>query len=92
MDDGGPASYGYKFSVDCFELEDIKKLSNLLSSKFGIGNTIYNNQNKVIHIGSSYTTQFKKLIEPYICECMKYKLQVYKSSNEQCCLVNICHH
>lgn len=89
MDDGGPASYGYKFSVDCFELEDIKKLSNLLSSKFGIGNTIYNNQNKVIHIGSSYTTQFKKLIEPYICECMKYKLQVYKSSNEQCCLVNI---
>ncbi len=89
MDDGGSASLGYKFSVDCFEQEDIEKLSKLLLDKFGIHNTIHNNQNKLIHIGSSHRLQFKELIEPYICECMRYKLKIYKSINKQYCLVDI---
>lgn len=78
MDDGASDTHGYKFSVDCFSTEDIKKLTKMLKDKFNINTTVQENQNKIIHICSSSVHDFKKLVEPYMCNCMKYKLQVYK--------------
>lgn len=81
MDDGASDNYGYKLSVDCFEKEDIEKLTKMLKLKFEINSTININQNKTIHIKSDSTKKFKELVEPYICDCMKYKLKVYKKIN-----------
>lgn len=81
MDDGGTDGSRYKFSVDCFTENDIEKLQKMLKDKFGIETTRTINHNKVIHVRGSSKIKFKNLIEPYICDCMKYKLLVYKSKN-----------
>ena len=78
MDDGASDGHGYKFSVDCFSKDDIEKLSRLLSNKFNIKNTIQINSNKTIHICAQSIKDFKNLVEPHMCNCMKYKLQIYK--------------
>lgn len=81
MDDGASTDGSYKFSVDCFTKEDIEKLSKMLKDKFGIDTTIQINQNKVLRVCSKSAKTFKKLVEPYMCDCMKYKLQIYKYIN-----------
>lgn len=78
MDDGASDTNGYKFSVDCFSREDIEKLTRMLKNKYDIDTTININQNKIIHVKSSSVQRFKALVEPYMCDCMKYKLQIYK--------------
>ena len=50
----------------------------MLKDKFNINTTIQENQNKTIHICASSVHDFKNLVEPYMCDCMKYKLQIYK--------------
>lgn len=81
MDDGSSDLNGYKFSVDCFIEEDIIKLVNMLKTNFNIDCTYNINQNRVIHVKLNSTKKFKSLVEPYICDCMKYKLKIYKSIN-----------
>ena len=81
MDDGASDSGGYKFSVDCFNEQEINDLQEMLATKFHIYTTKNINQNKIIHVLSTSKYDFKKLIEPYICDCMKYKLQIYKTIN-----------
>lgn len=81
MDDGGSDSHGYKFSVDCFTESEIDLLREMLLTKFNIHTTKNLNQNKTIHVISSSIHNFKNLIAPYICDCMKYKLQIYRYIN-----------
>ena len=81
MDDGSSDSCGYKFAVDCFSDNDIQLLREMLLNKFNIYTTYHKNQNKSIHVLMKSAKQFKSLVEPYICDCMKYKLQIYKTIN-----------
>ena len=78
MDDGASDNSGYKFSVDCFERCDIEKLTKMLKDKYNIETSININQNKIIHVKANSAKRFKELIEPYMCDCMRYKLQIYK--------------
>lgn len=88
MDDGSSDVCGYKFSVDCFNLDEIKILQELLG-KYNIKTTYNINQNKTIHIKSCSAKDFKNLVEPYMCDCMKYKLLVYKYQLGKCIKVVI---
>lgn len=89
QDDGATDDYGYKFSVDCFTQEDIEKLTKMLKTKFDINTTIQINKNKVIHITADSVLKFKNLVEPYMCDCMKYKLQIYKYKKGKLCRVDV---
>lgn len=83
MDDGSSDNHGYKFAVDCFSDNDIQSLREMLLNKFNICTTYHKNQNKSIHVLIKSAEQFKSLVEPYMCDCMKYKLQIYKTINRK---------
>ena len=83
MDDGASDGSGYKFSVDCFTENEIETLQEMLLKKYNIITTKQINQNKVIHVRSVSAPTFKKLIEPYVCDCMKYKLQIRKYNKKR---------
>lgn len=77
MDDGGICSNSFKFSVDCFTESDINLLQKMLLTKFNIKTTKEINQNKIIYVLKESKEIFKKLVQPYICKCMEYKLVPY---------------
>ena len=77
MDDGGICSNSFKFSVDCFTESDINLLQKMLLTKFNIKTTKEINQNKIIYVLNESKETFKKLVQPYICKCMEYKLIPY---------------
>lgn len=77
MDDGGICSNSFKFSVDCFTESDINLLQKMLLTKFNIKTTKEINQNKIIYVLKESKETFKKLVQPYICKCMEYKLVPY---------------
>lgn len=61
----------------------------MLKTKFDINTTIQINKNKVIHITADSVLKFKNLVEPYMCDCMKYKLQIYKYKKGKLCKVDV---
>ena len=74
MDDGSKCKDGGGIiSTNCFSLEELEQVKNILYSKFNINIHIYNTTN-TIYIPASDFNKFKILIEPYIIPCMKYKL------------------
>ena len=81
MDDGTSTTAGLSFAVNCFTKEDIEILKDMLYNKFGIESTIQINQNKTLYIKHSSQQDFIKLIKPYVCDCMKYKLRTYHMVN-----------
>jgi len=74
MDDGSKyKDYGgYLLCTHSFSKEDLDIIQNVLYNKFNI-NTSINSQNG-LYVLSDSKLAFKKLIEPYIVESMKYKL------------------
>lgn len=78
MDDGGVCNNSFKFSVDCFTNDDIDLLQSMLLDKFNIKTSKQINACKIIYVLSESKQDFKNLIQPYICECMKYKLIPYQ--------------
>lgn len=89
MDDGSSDNYGYKFSVDCFTETEIDLLRQMLLDRFNIKTTKHINQNKTIHVISESAKDFKNLVEPYMCDCMKYKLQIYTVKNNHYVKIDI---
>lgn len=89
MDDGASDNNGYKFSVDCFSDNDIYLLQKMLLTKFDIVTSYHKSQNKSIHVLMKSVKTFKSLVEPYICDCMKYKLQIYRTINRKQIRVDI---
>lgn len=89
MDDGTSSNYSYTFCTDCFSIEDIKILQKLLS-KYGLDTYIIkSNPGNRIRIRANSIKKFKELIEPYMCDCMKYKLQVYKRNKNKYILTDV---
>jgi hypothetical protein len=74
MDDGSKNKSGYVLSTNCFSLEEVIILSDKLLH-FNIKTTITKaGNNHIIYIKSESVNSFNKVVLPYMCESMLYKL------------------
>lgn len=74
MDDGTKIGQSYSIATNCFSTEEILEFRKFLFNKFNIETTMF--KSNIVYIKKSSSKLFTKLISPYICECMKYKLHV----------------
>jgi hypothetical protein len=75
MDDGSKNNFSYFLHTEGFCLEDINKLRDMLKENFNIETTVNVNRGKhFIYIRGNSKNLFKSIIEPYMCNSMKYKL------------------
>ena len=72
MDDGSKASCGAQLATLCFTIEELRKFQDFLLQKFGIETTIC--KSKALYIKARSYRLMKIQIEPYMCECTKYKI------------------
>lgn len=73
MDDGSKANCGGQLATNCFTIEDLQKFQNFLLRKFNIKTTIC--KNHTLYIKAKSFRRMKSYIEPYMCECTKYKIR-----------------
>lgn len=73
MDDGSKASCGGQLATNCFLTEDLQKFRDFLLQKFNIETTIC--KNHTLYIKAKSFRYMKTYIEPYMCECTKYKIR-----------------
>lgn len=73
MDDGSKANCGGQLATNCFSIEDLQKFQTFLLEKFNIETTIY--KNHTLYIKAKSFRHMKSNIEPYMCECTKYKIR-----------------
>ena len=78
MDDGYKASCSYSVATNCFDFDELKVFCNMLKEKLDLNTTIQ--KGNKIYIKACSRSHFEKLISPYLCDCMKYKLQVSRNS------------
>lgn len=74
MDDGYKVGKTYGIATCCFSKEELLEFKRFLFNKFNIESSIMRNNTLYIRVCSS--ALFTKIISPYICKCMEYKLQV----------------
>lgn len=72
MDDGSKTESGYKLCTNSFLDNDLSILQGVLLFKFNINTSKHSD--RTLYIMSDSTLAFKKLVEPYIVDSMKYKL------------------
>lgn len=73
MDDGSKASCGGQLATNCFTIEDLQKFQAFLLEKFNIETSIC--KNHTLYIKAKSFRYMKPHIEPYMCECTKYKIR-----------------
>lgn len=73
MDDGSKAQCGGQLATNCFSTEDLQKFQTFLLKKFNIETTIC--KNHTLYIKAKSFRHMKSHIEPYMCECTKYKIR-----------------
>lgn len=73
MDDGSKAHCGGQFATNCFTTEDLQKFQDFLLRKFNIETTIC--KRHTLYIKAKSFRHMKSHIEPYMCECTKYKIR-----------------
>ena len=73
MDDGSKASCGGQLATNCFSIEDLQKFQVFLLKKFNIETTIC--KSHALYIKAKSFRYMKPYIEPYMCECTKYKIR-----------------
>lgn len=73
MDDGYAIRGGYALATNCFDRESLQKFVTFLAERFGLKATLWNKEN-VVHIHKCSGETFRTLVEPYFCDCMRYKL------------------
>lgn len=64
----------YLINVSCFEDSDIQLLIEMLESKFNIKSKLESHKWKNIKILKESNNDFVKLVKPFICNCMQYKI------------------
>lgn len=75
MDDGTKNNCSYYLHTEGFTISDTKFLQTILLDKFSIKSSIHLFRGKpTIYIRAKSRKLFTKLVEPYICESMRYKL------------------
>lgn len=73
MDDGSRASSGATLATNCFAIEELQEFQRFLLNKFGLKTTICKEHTMYIK-AESYRAMIPN-IEPYMCDCMKYKIR-----------------
>lgn len=73
MDDGSKAHCGGQLATNCFTTEDLQKFQDFLLRKFNIETTIC--KRHTLYIKAKSFRHMKSHIEPYMCECTKYKIR-----------------
>lgn len=79
MDDGGWTGSGVRISTNSFSLEDVKRLKNIISNKFGLICTIQRLQTKEqysIYITKTSIEKLREIILPFFHKSMYYKLGI----------------
>lgn len=80
MDDGTKSGNSYKFSTHCFNMRSLHILQDMLKRNFNIETSINITRKHpkiqyTLYVKRKSTNTLTKLILPYICDSMKYKLQ-----------------
>ena len=78
MDDGHKNGRGFKLATDGFTWAEVIFLQKVMKHNFDLDTTIQKTRlgNPSLYIRVSCRNKFIKLISPYICESMKYKLEL----------------
>lgn len=82
MDDGSASEkYGYKLHTEGFTKKEVQLLQAALGSRFGLKTNLRTDARPsgtlyLIYIPASEAALFRSLVEPYLCNCFKYKLAV----------------
>jgi LAGLIDADG DNA endonuclease family protein len=75
MDDGNKTRSALYFNTQQFNLTDQKYLQKLLFNTFGLKSTLNRDKNYFrIRISTESSIVLRKIIEPYVIPCLKYKL------------------
>lgn len=81
MDDGSCFSgnrTGLRIATNCFLLEELVLLQDLLYRKYNIKTSLHRDKNYyVLYIKAESAYHFAELVEPHMVNSMKYKLGVY---------------
>lgn len=72
MDDGNISHCGGRIATNCFSIDELKKLQIFFKEHFSLDTTILKDFS--LYIKAKSFRYMKSKIEPYICECMKYKI------------------
>lgn len=72
MDDGTKSSNSYSIATNCFTIEELTKFRIFLLEKFNLETSLF--KNNILYIRAKSRDLFTSLIQPYVCECMRYKL------------------
>lgn len=72
MDDGTKTKCAGTIATNCFSIEDLRKFKKFLKDKFDIETTIC--KSHILYIKAKSFKRMKTMIEPYMCDCMKYKV------------------
>lgn len=73
MDDGCKNHCGASIATNCFSIEDLHKFQGFLKGKFNLDTTV--NKEHALYINAESFRRMIPNIEPYMCECMKYKIR-----------------
>ena len=80
MDDGSRTKCGYILSTNSFSLEEVDKICDIFLN-FNIKTNVHRSKDKYqIYIKAESVETFNKLILPYMCDSMLYKV-IYKQEN-----------
>lgn len=82
MDDGSRIRDTYTIATNCFSKEDMDIIQEFFLKKFNIITTIHKNKN-ILYIKTCSAPTFKKLVEPYIIESMRYKITPLRPTNSK---------
>lgn len=81
MDDGSSLGRGARIAINCFTLEEVNFLCNVLKFKYNIiatPNKCGKNKGHIIYIHVNSMKLFMKIVKPYLLPSLYYKLGSYK--------------
>lgn len=78
MDDGYKNGRGFCFATNGFTLKEVQLLQQIVKHNFNLDTTIYKSNlgQPILYIRTSCREKFIKLVSPYICKSMMYKLEL----------------
>jgi hypothetical protein len=81
MDDGSSLGKGARIATNCFTLEEVNFLCNILKSKYNIiatPNKSGKDKGFILYIHINSMKIFTKIVKPYLLPSLYYKLGSYK--------------
>jgi hypothetical protein len=81
MDDGSSLGKGARIATNCFTLEEVNFLCNILKSRYNIiatPNKCGKDKGYILYIHVNSMNIFTKIVKPYLLPSLYYKLGSYK--------------